>query len=843
MCDSNIYCLSQSNTNTTNMITILELITITQPTVLQLAMPDCAIQYLISDSRKVSFMSSALFFAIKGPRNDGHKYISELYANGVRNFIVEQQIDCKNLQDANVFLVDKSVVALQQIATYQRHDFAEIPVVAITGSNAKTIIKEWLSQMLAPEHAVVKNPKSYNSQIGVPLSVWQICEKHTFGIFEAGISKINEMENLEKIIQPNYGIFTNIGSAHNEGFLDIHQKISEKAKLFVNCSKVIFCADHEEINKYIIAKNLPAFTWSQLGNKADISFNLENIENDEVTMRLETEQHGNTFSDTIAIPFHDIASIENVLHCIAFLIFLGNNIEDIKKKVKLLKPISMRLELKQANFNSYLIDDSYNNDLAGLTMALDFLVNQKQKPQKAVILSDVLETGMDENVLYMLLSETLKEKNITTLIGIGNSFCTHAHYFNTVPNTFFYENTDAFLNNLSNNVLENKIILVKGARMFEFEKIVKKLEQKSHRTVFEINLDALSHNLNYYRNKLQPKTKIMVMVKSFAYGAGSLEVANLLQFHRVDYLCVAYTDEGVSLRQAGITIPIMVLNVSAEDFSLLVNFDLEPVIYSVKILENLLDFLHQKKQSIAIHLELETGMNRLGIAENELPEIINLLLKSDKIVVSSVFSHLAGADEAEFEDYTNLQYGKLLSVCTFIENKLKYKFLKHILNSAGIVRYSEMHLDMVRLGIGLYGIEANGMEQDYLQNVGTLKTTITQIKKVRKGDSIGYARKGQALQDTTIGIIAIGYGDGYSRSFSNGIGKVLINNKLAPVIGNVCMDMTMIDITTIKAKEGDEVIVFGKEMNISEVAKSIQTIPYEIFTNVSERVKRVFYAE
>lgn len=825
------------------MITILELIEITKPKVLQLAQPEGTIIYLITDSRKVSFASSALFFAINGHRHDGHKYIKDLYKQGVRNFIVESEIDSNKYPNSNFFLVKNSIAALQQIAAFHRSDFADLPVVSITGSNAKTIVKEWLSEMLEAEYVVVKNPKSYNSQIGVPLSVWQIAEKHTFGVFEAGISKVDEMGKLQKIIQPNYGIFTNIGTAHNEGFADIQQKIIEKSKLFSEAQKVIFCSDHTEIKFQLDNLKIPTYSWSQVGNPADVSFQLENIQSDKIAMRLERQWHGNIISDIVEIPFHDVASIENVLHCITFLCYLGKNIDVIKKSVKQLKPISMRLELKQAIGNSYLIDDTYNNDLAGLTMALDFLVNQNQKTHKAVILSDVLETGMDENVLYMLLAETLKEKNITTLIGIGSSFCSHAHYFNTVPITFFYPTTDDFLIGNCPTSLENKIILVKGARVFQFEKIIKKLEQKSHRTVFEINLDALSHNLNYYRNKISTKTKIMVMVKSFAYGAGNLEVANLLQFHRVDYLCVAYTDEGVTLRQAGITIPIMVLNVSAEDFELLATFDLEPVIYSQKILENLVDFLEYKNLTMAIHLEIETGMHRLGIAENEITTIGNLFSQSKNLIIASVFSHLAGADEAQFEEYTHLQYGKLLAICSILENKLKYKFLKHILNSAGIVRYPEMHLDMVRLGIGLYGIEANGLEQANLQNVSTLKTIITQIKNVNKGDSIGYARKGIALKDTTIGIIAIGYGDGYSRSFSNGVGKVLINNTLVPVIGNVCMDMTMVDITDVSAKEGDEVIVFGKDIDISQVAKSIGTIPYEIFTNVSERVKRVFYTE
>lgn len=825
------------------MISISELKKVINPEVLQLAKPDFTVEYLISDSRKVNFAHTALFFAIKGQRQDGHTYIQNLYEQGVRNFIVEDRINFNNFKDANIFKVAHSLTAMQQIAENKRIKYDNLDILGITGSNAKTIIKEWIAQMLMPEYLVVKNPKSYNSQIGVPLSVWQINENHTFGVFEAGISKQNEMQNLQNIIKPTYGIFTNIGSAHNEGFLDLKQKIEEKSKLFLQCKKVIYCNDHSEINEHLIHLNLPRFTWSQTGKVADINFNLEKITEDEIQISIILNFKNSLQIFDFYIPFHDTASIENVYHCIAFLLFYGFSIESIQQKVRFLKPVSMRLELKQAIHSSYIIDDSYNNDLAGLTMALDFLTNQNQKQLKTVVLSDVLETGMNSDVLYMLLSETLKEKNITKLIGIGSHFFEHSHYFNTISKTSFFKTTEDFLESSAITDFENEIILVKGARVFEFEKIVKKLEQKSHRTVFEINLDALSNNLNYYRNKLDAKTKIMVMVKSFAYGAGSLEVANLLQFHRVDYLCVAYIDEGVALRKAGILLPIMVLNISTDDFYILTQFKLEPVVYSIKILEELVEYLKSKNLLMSVHLELETGMNRLGIAENELNEVVTIILKSDKLSISSVFSHLAGADEAHFEDYTQTQFGKLLKSCVILENKLKYKFLKHILNSAGIVRYPEMQLDMVRLGIGLYGVEANGLEQKYLQNVGTLKTIITQIKKVRKGESIGYSRKGVALDDLTIGIMAIGYGDGYSRGFSNGVGKVLVNNVLVPVIGNVCMDMTMIDLSKVKAKEGDEVIVFGKNIDINEMAKSIQTIPYEIFTSVSERVKRVFYTE
>ncbi|TAF72969.1 MAG: bifunctional UDP-N-acetylmuramoyl-tripeptide:D-alanyl-D-alanine ligase/alanine racemase [Bacteroidetes bacterium] len=808
------------------MLTVQQIIKITNASVLHIFSDDDVIHFLVTDSRKITSGSNSLFFAIKGIRHDGHVFIDELYKKGTRNFIIELDIDIKKYPNASFFKVVSAIEALQKIAAFKRNQFDKLPVLAITGSNAKTIIKEWISQMLNPEYAVVKNPKSYNSQIGVPLSVWQINEKHTFGVFEAGISKPNEMPILENIIKETR-----------------QQKINEKLSLFEHTKCVFYCADHLDIDFAVKNNQLTSFSWSKENKEADVNFSILTISESSVKVQMLTHVESHKVSSELDLPFTDLASLENLFHCISFLYYVGFDVDSIQRKLQLIKPVSMRLELKQAKKGCYIIDDTYNNDLAGLTIALDFIAHQHQKQKKSVILSDLLETGLDSDVLYMVIAETLSKKGITKLIGIGKNFVSHSHYFNTIDSVSFFDSTSDFINSEALEKFSDEIVLIKGARIFEFEKIVKRMEQKSHRTVLEINLDALSHNLNFYKSKLLPTTKIMVMVKSFAYGAGSLEVANLLQFHRVDYLAVAYTDEAVELRQAGIVLPIMIMNTTEEDFEFLAKNKLEPVIYSIDLLKKLIYYLEYNYENLPIHIELETGMNRLGIAEAELPEAIDMILKSDKISVSSVFSHLAGADDAQFEDYTLKQYGILMRCTAYIENKLKYKFLRHILNSAGIVRYPDLHLDMVRLGIGLYGIEANGQEQNALMNVSTLKTTISQIKKIKKGESIGYSRKGKISKESTIGTIAIGYGDGYSRSFSNGIGKVLINNKLAPVIGNVCMDMTMIDLTEIEAKEGDEVIVFGKGLNTTEIAKLINTIPYELFTGISERVKRVFFAE
>jgi Alr-MurF fusion protein len=799
---------------------------------------DSSIDFLLTDSRKIIFPSKSLFFAIQGERHNGHAFILDAYKAGIRQFVVEYfETSWKTLVDANFIEVKSSVNALQETAIYKRNKF-EIPVIGITGSNGKTIIKEWLAQLLASKFAVVKSPKSYNSQIGVPLSVWQMNDFHTAGIFEAGISKPHEMVRLEKIIQPTIGIFTNIGSAHDDGFSSKAEKIAEKMSLFKHSAYVFYCKDHLLIDQAVQKDKLKSITWSQKNVEADICFSIHSQQENVCTITSKLTERVIHF--TINLPFSDKASLENLFHCIAVMLFFNFDAEEISKKIKLLRNISMRLELKQGLHQCYLIDDTYNNDLAGLTIALDFLQQQNQKEQKTLILSDLYETGIEKKLLYQQISTLVSDKGIQRFIGIGKDLVQFKEFFKS--NSLFFESTAQFLRDLPQILFQNELVLLKGSRIFAFESIVKQLQQKAHRTVLEINLDALAHNLNFYRSLLKPSTKIMVMVKSFAYGSGSLEVAQLLQFHRVDYLTVAYTDEGVLLRENGIYLPIMVMNPAEDTFDLLVQHRLEPVIYSEKIFQSLLLYLENKSVELKIHIEIETGMHRLGVSLSDLKEILTILKKSKKITLTSLFSHLAGADDAQFENYTLNQYQILLKAVELVEQNLNHKPLVHLLNSAGIVRYPQFQLDMVRLGVGLYGVEANGMYQNALETVGTLKTTISQIKYLESGETVGYSRKGKTDKKTKIGIIAIGYGDGYNRLYSNGVGKVWVNGKLAPVIGNVCMDMCMLNLTEIEAEEGDEVIIFGKEISILDLAKSIQTIPYEILTNVSERVKRVFYA-
>jgi alanine racemase len=819
------------------MLTFRKIEEITQGEVLQLHQ-DLPVAYLLLDSRKIVSPLSSLFFSVKGKRHDGHKFLHELYLKGVRSFVVEEALfNPTDFPEANIIQVENSIAALQEVVAYYR-SFFDCEVIGITGSNGKTIVKEWLSQLLSKDFNIVRSPKSYNSQTGVPLSVWQMNEEHTLGIFEAGISLPGEMENLEKVIHPTIGIFTNIGTAHEEGFQNRKQKILEKLKLFKGSDILFYCRDHEEIAGEIKINypDLKTFTWSRK-EEADLLI-IESIKEGN-KVRAQMVYHGETLF--FHLPFSDEASLENLFHCIGILLYFGTDPVEIQNRLQNLQQIAMRLELKEGVNSCYVIDDTYNNDLAGITIAINFLDQQKHKKIKVMILSDVLESGMKEQELYSNIADLLKEKGIQRLIGIGKTISRNKSLF--ILASTFYDSTEEFLKEFNPQDFSEEMILVKGARVFQFERIVQQLQRKVHGTVLEVNLDALSHNLNFYHAQLEPKTKIMVMVKAFAYGSGSFEVANLLQFHGVDYLAVAYADEGVALRENGISLPVMVMNPSNYTFDKMLQFNLEPEIYNFKILYEYLDFLKTNSISSKIHLKIDTGMRRLGFEEKDLKELTSVLKKHRNLNVASVFTHLAGADEEMHNEFTLQQIDKFKEISKSIEEVLGYKVLKHALNSAGIVRFPEGQMDMVRLGIGLYGVEANGLQQGNIETVGTLKTIISQIKEIKAGETVGYSRKGKTDKDIRIATIAIGYADGYDRRFSNGKGKVLINGKYCPIVGNVCMDMSMVDISGVQAEEGDEVIVFGKDLPIYKIAQDIGTIPYEILTNVSERVKRIFYAE
>jgi alanine racemase len=788
---------------------------------------DQQINLLLTDSRKVTFSEGTVFFAIKGKHHDAHQFLRNLYQQGIRCFVIEQAVEDIG-ENANVLFVPSAIHALQQIVATHRTSI-KTPVIGITGSNGKTIVKEWLYQLLSPEFKIAKNPASYNSQLGVPLSVWQLQPHHTLGIFEAGISTINEMDNLRKVMQPTIGIFTNIGSAHNEGFASIEEKVSEKMKLFTETGLLIYCKDHELIDAAVKASGTRGYSWGS-DEHADVR-----ISKHDNTYRI----HASGTEFTIHLPFSDAASVENCFHCLVTLLHFGYTPQQIQQRLGTLRAVPMRLELKEGINRCQIIDDTYNNDLAGLQVSVDFLSQQHLRKEKRLILSDIHESGLPDSVLVKRISSIVKSANVQNFVGIGPVLYAFKQEFDAKSQ--FYKSTEEFLQNFNFGSLHDEVILVKGARVFAFEKVVNQLQRKVHGTVMEIDLGALVHNLNYFKSCLKPNTKVMAMVKAFAYGSGSNEIANLLQYHKVDYLGVAYADEGVELRKNNINLPVMVMNPAEESFETILRHKLEPEIYSFQVLQKLSDFLQDRP--CHVHLKLDTGMHRLGFSYDKIEALITLLLERPNMKVASIFSHLAAADEEGHDEFTRRQGKSFREMADLISQRLGYRPLYHILNSSGILRFADLQFDMVRLGIGLYGIDPTGGGAGGLKPVATLKTIISQIKHIAKGESVGYGRKGHAEKPLTTATIAIGYADGFSRAFSRGVGKVVINGKLAPVIGNVCMDMTMVDITDIPAIEGDEVIIFGKEQPIQQLADSIGTIPYEILTSTSERVKRIFVAE
>jgi len=806
--------------------------------------PEHTVRQLLIDSRKLSIAETSLFFAIKGERHDAHRFIPDLYAKGVRNFVVTTlPQSLYELPEANFILVSDTLKALQKLASYHRKKFS-IPVIGITGSNGKTIVKEWLYQLLREDRNIVRSPKSFNSQVGVPLSVWQMNGEHEMALFEAGISYPGEMEKLEKIIKPTTGIFTNIGDAHSENFTSLRQKTKEKLKLFTDVQALIYCKDYSEINEELKAdenlKDTQLLSWSK---KTAATLLIGKI----TKSATDTEIQGVYNNDflRIKIPFTDDASVENAIQCWLFMLYSGHENKEIADRMMMLSPVAMRLELKEGINNCSIINDSYNSDLGSLVIALDFLEQQKQHPKKTLVLSDILQSGKNEEALYKEVAELLGRKHVNRLIGIGEAISRQKDLFNVEKE--FYPGTKEFLKEFTNSIFGNETILLKGARVFGFENINNVLQQKTHETVLEINLNAIAHNLNYFRSILKPETKIMAMVKAFSYGSGSYEIANVLQFHRVDYLAVAYADEGIELRKAGITLPIMVMNPEGQSYDAMIKNKLEPEIYNFRMLGMFEEAVKRNRteinQPIAIHIELDTGMHRLGFHEKDLNELLVRVKNNTLLKVQSVFSHLAGSEDPKHDEFTRSQVLAFTKMSDKIRSYFNYDILLHILNSAGAVRFPEAQFEMVRLGIGLYGIGTNEKEQTKLQNVSTLRSSISQINSIPAGESVGYGRSEMAQRALQIATIPIGYADGLSRKHGNRRGKVLVNDKFAPIIGNVCMDMCMIDVTDIAAQEGDEVLVFGEKYPISDFAKIMETIPYEVLTNVSRRVKRVYFQE
>lgn len=800
---------------------------------------DIFVDHISIDSRSLQNGSKTLFIALSGVNNDAHLYISELIEKGVQNFVV-QYIPENVKGKANFFVVKNTRKALQELAGYHR-DLFDFPIIGLTGSNGKTIVKEWLNFLLSPDYNIIRSPKSYNSQVGVPLSVIAINEKHNLGIFEAGISTVNEMVNLEKIIKPNIGVLTSIGSAHDEGFENLNHKIKEKL-LFFKKSAVIIYQKNELVDQCLLdfsvkysLENRTLFSWSFTDASADVFILKKETKSDSTTIKYQYKDK--VFN--LEIPFSDSASIENTISCLLVLLYFNYDFEVIQNRVQLLYPVEMRLEVKNGINNCSLIDDSYSSDFQSLKIALDFLESQKKNASKTVILSDIFQSGFSNEELYSKVAQLISDNKINRIIGVGATISSFAAKF---PNSTMFQNTAEFIDAVEDLNFNNETILIKGARSFQFEEIVSLLEEKTHETVLEINLDAINHNLNYFKSKLADDVKIMVMVKAFGYGNGGLEIAKLLEHNKVNYLGVAFADEGISLKNGGIKLPIMVLNPESTSFPSIIQYKLEPEIYSIKGLNAFLKIAREKNlKDFPIHIKLDTGMHRLGFEDDTIDELIATLKGNSTVRVQSILSHLATSDDLNHYDFVISQINLFEKLSSKLMMELNIKPIRHILNTSGISNFPDAQYNMVRLGIGLYGVSNDPLEQKYLENVGTLKSIISQVRTIPVGDSVGYGRRFMAERETKIATIPIGYADGISRLWGNQVGFVTIKNQKAYIVGSVCMDMLMVDVSHIDCKEGDSVIIFGESPTVIEMADALKTIPYEIMTSISQRVKRVFF--
>ncbi|GHT53895.1 bifunctional UDP-N-acetylmuramoyl-tripeptide:D-alanyl-D-alanine ligase/alanine racemase [Bacteroidia bacterium] len=825
---------------------------------------DAEISVLLTDSRSVSEADGVLFFALQTAHNDGHRYIKALYDKGVRNFVVQHTFDgMDTMPNANILLVPDTLAALQAIATHHRRQF-NIPIIGITGSNGKTIVKEWLYQLLHDQFTIVRSPRSYNSQTGVPLSVWQLNAQTQLGIFEAGISLPGEMERLEAIINPTIGIFTGIGEAHQENFISQEEKCLEKLRLFQNNSRhcgldpqspaiqTIIYNEDQPLVKYCMEKQglLPkTFAWSMKNENAalyisKIEKHIDNTEISYICQGIAGQARNDNGGQTIKIPFTDDASIEDAIHCLATVQYLASEVGEAAWEA--LDPVAMRLDVSKGVNGNILINDTYNSDINSLSIALDFMARRSGDNQlkRTLILSDILQSGMVPAAFYRKVAELVQQKQVQHIIGIGPNLMSHSNLFAMAKD--FYPTTESFFESGTWRHLKNSLILIKGARQSRFERIVEQLEEKAHQTVLEVDLDAVIHNLKYFRSKLKPTTKVICMVKAFGYGIGSYELAKTLQERGADYLAVALADEGAELRREGISMPIMVMNPEKHAFNTLFEHHLEPEIYNLSMLEAIIR--ETERRGIVrypIHLKLDTGMTRLGFDAADLPTVAAKLKAQSGVEVKSVFSHLAGSDSPLLDDYTHTQIQRFTEESDLLTRHCgldpQPPVLRHILNSAGIERFPEFQFDAVRLGIGLYGISA--VDSSALKPVASLKTCVLNIREVEKDTTVGYNRNGKLTRHSRIACLPIGYADGLDRRLGNGHGKVLINRHLCPLVGNICMDICMVDVTDAPAQEGDVALIFGEQITITELAEQLQTIPYEILTSISPRVKRVYFKE
>lgn len=798
------------------------------------------VEWLLTDSRSLVYPETSLFFAIKTASGDGHDFIPELYKRGVRNFVVTAlpaNYD-RNYPEACFLQVSSALKALQRLAERHREQF-DIPVIGITGSNGKTMVKEWLNQLLSPTSKVTRSPRSYNSQIGVPLSVWHLDAQTQLGIFEAGISKPGEMEALRDIIQPTIGVMVSLGSAHQENFATIEEKCREKLRLFKDCEVLVFCSDNTTIARSVtlgkISRRL--LHWSTENENAPLFIN---IHKGDRNTEVEYRYNGDTSSYTL--PFIDDASVTASIHCLAVCLYLNLDSSIIAERMARLEPLAMRMEVTQGINHCTIINDTYNSDVNSLDIALDFLNRRtpEDSGRRVVILSDILQSGMDGEELYGKVAEMVNSRKPDLFIGVGEEISRHAAKFGV--STMFFKDTEALISSNALRKFSGDTILLKGARRFEFERVYDILTKKVHETTLDVNLGALADNLNHYRSFMNHDTKIVCMVKASAYGSGSLEVSRTLQEHGVDYLAVAVADEGVVLRNAGITANIMVMNPELTAFRTMLQYHLEPEIYSFRILDAMIR--EAKREGVThypIHVKIDSGMHRLGFSPDDMPELIARLKSQNAVVPRSVFSHFVGSDGEEFNDFTKQQFDAYNKASLELQAAFPEKILRHICNTAGIERFPEYHLDMVRLGIGLYGIDpfTNGI----IHNVASLRTTILQIRKIKQGETVGYSRKGQLTRNSVIAAIPIGYADGLDRHLGRGNGYCMVNGMKAPYVGNICMDVAMIDVTDIPCAEGDSVEIFGDNLPVTVLSDILETIPYEILTSVSERVKRVYYRQ
>ena len=800
------------------------------------------VKWLLTDSRSLGFPEETLFFALVTGRGNGHRYINDLYNRGVRHFVVSEHPTDESLQampEANFLVVADTLAALQLLAEKHRAQY-DIPVVGITGSNGKTVVKEWLSQLLGPDHHVARSPRSYNSQIGVPLSVWQMDEHTDVALIEAGISHHREMRRLHHIIRPTIGVLTNIGGAHQENFTSLQDKCMEKLTLFRNCDIIIYNGDDEEVCESVnrALQSAREIAWSR--RNADKPLFISAVEKSDKNTTV--TYHYLNLRGTYTIPFTDEASVENSIHCLAVCLYLMLPGEKIAERMQRLEPVAMRLEVKEGKNGSTLINDSYNADIASLDIALDFMARRPEREgrERVLILSDLLQTGQRSRSLYRKVAALVESRGVERIIGIGPELMASADRFNIKKS--FYTTTEDFLQSDELHMLHRSLILVKGSRSFGFERIAEQLALKVHETTLEIDLGAMVDNLNHYRSMLAPSVKTVCMVKAFAYGAGFYEIAKTLQDHRVDYLAVAVADEGEQLRKAGITANILVMNPEMSAFKTIFENNLEPEVYSFPLLDAMIHACeHEGYMHYPIHIKIDTGMSRLGFSPDDMPQLIERLQRQKAVIPRSIFSHFAGSDSSDFDAFTHQQAARFDRAATALQAAFPHKILRHICNSAGIERFPEYHHDMVRLGLGLYGISPVG--DRLLHPISTLKSTILQIHDVPESETVGYSRRGRLVRPSRIASIPIGYADGLNRRLGNGLGHCIVNGQPAPYVGNICMDVCMIDITDIPCHEGDSVEIFGHTLPVTQLAQWLGTIPYEVMTGISTRVRRIYTVE